>query len=106
MKLINNSKNAMMHKVGNDFLVLEVGKVLEVSEDVAKIWLKYPDIQPYATPEDIEEAKKQAVKEALAKEKAKAKTKKCAPCYENGKVPAQEDCDKCKGTASKRSSKK
>lgn len=71
MKLINNSKNAMMHQIGKDFLVLEVGKVLEVPEDVAKIWLKYPGIQPYATPEDIEEAKKQAVKEALAKEKAK-----------------------------------
>ena len=75
MKLINNSKNAMMHKVGKEYLILEVGKVLDVPDDVAKLWLKYAGIQTYATPEDIEEAKKKAVKEALAKEKAKQEKK-------------------------------
>lgn len=107
MKLINNSKCALCHGLPKkDFYRLEVGKVLDVPKEVADIWLKYEGVQVYVAPEDVEKAKAEAVAKALKEEKAKAKMEKCAPCYENGKTPAQEDCDKCKEAAKKKNSKK
>lgn len=73
MKLKNNSKNAMMHKYGKDYLILEVGQVLDVPKAVADIWLKYKGIEVYITPEDMEKEKQKAIAEAVKKELEKQK---------------------------------
>ena len=72
MKVINNSKLALSH----DEYVLPVGAIAEVPEKVAKVWLTYPGINQYVTPEDMEAEKEKAVKEAI--KKLKAETKKPA----------------------------
>lgn len=71
MFLINNSENALCHgDVKKNFYRLEVGKTLEVPDEIAKIWLGFKGVEVYVTPEQIEKEKAKAVEEALAKAKA------------------------------------
>ena len=77
MKLINNSDNNLSHIADKDTCyILQVGKVLDVPQAVAKIWLTYPGVSVFVSPEDVEEEKKKAVAEALKAEKAKQKSAK------------------------------
>lgn len=68
MKLINNSKLALTHGIpsqsNKDFYKLGIGEVLEVPDEVAKLWLKFDGVKEYAEPADI----KKAEDEAKAKE--------------------------------------
>ena len=74
MKLINNSDCALSHGK----YVLAVGEVLDVPENVAKVWQKYAGVRPYVSPEDLEEEKRKAVEEALKAERAKVAKKATA----------------------------
>ena len=77
MKLINNSDNNLSHVVDKDTCyILQVGKVLDVPKKVADIWLTYPGVNIFVSPEDVEEEKKKAVEAALKAEKAKQKAEK------------------------------
>lgn len=69
MKVINNSKLALSH----DEYVLPIGAVADVPDKVAKVWLTYPGITQYVTPEDLEAEKEKAVQEAIKKIKAEEK---------------------------------
>ena len=69
MKVINNSKLALSH----DEYVLPIGAVVDVPNNVAKVWLTYPGISQYVTPEDMEAEKEKAVKAAIKKLKADEK---------------------------------
>lgn len=72
MKLINNSDNALCHgDVKGDFYRLEVGKVLDVPKNIAKIWLGYKGVARHVDAEDIEKEKAKAVADALKAEKDK-----------------------------------
>ena len=80
MRVLNNSNCALMHenphsKTREDrFLLCEVGKTLDVPEEVAELWLKYEGVTKFIAPEDIEAEKAKAVEEALEAERAKTKT--------------------------------
>ena len=82
MRLLNNSQNALMHEAKSEdgrlkFYLLEVGKTLEVPDEVGEIWLKHEGVTIYIDPADFEAEKAKAVKEALEAERAKeAKTAK------------------------------
>lgn len=76
MKLQNNSENALCHTLKEKFYRLEVGKVLDVPNEIADIWLKFKGVSVYVSQEDVEKAKELAVKEALKAEKAKQKSAK------------------------------
>jgi len=79
MKLINNSKNSLSHDKYN----LAIGSIVDVPEEVAKLWLNFEGITQYYSADDIEAEKEKAVKAALKevseskpKTQTKAKTKK------------------------------
>lgn len=75
MKLINNGENNLLHVIDKEHsFKLEVGKVLDVPKEVAKVWLTYPGIKTYVSPEDLELEKEKAVKEALKEAKAQSKS--------------------------------
>lgn len=84
MKLINNSKNALMHSLKdkngkNVFYLLKVGEIKEIPNEIAEIWLKHPGVKEHVTAEDVEAIKAKAVAEALKEERAKqAKAKAVA----------------------------
>lgn len=63
MKIINNSENAICHGLPSQsnkgFYRLEVGKVLDVPEDIAKLWLKIKGVEEYAAPDDVKKAEKE-----------------------------------------------
>ena len=63
MKLLNNSKCALLH---GEFK-LPIGGVLDVPEKIAKIWLAYKGVVQHMTDEDIKEATQKAVQDALKK---------------------------------------
>lgn len=79
MKIINNSENALCHglpsQTNKGFYRVEVGKVLDVPEDVAKLWLKIKGVEEYAAPSDVKKAEEK-VKELEAKIKQLEKPKK------------------------------
>lgn len=82
MRLINNSENALMHEAPSTdgrmkFYVLEVGKTLEVPDEVGELWLKHKGVEQHIEPADLEAEKAKAVEKALKEERAKqtAKTK-------------------------------
>ena len=90
MKLINNGENNLLHVIDKEHsFKLEVGKVLDVPKEIAKVWLTYPGIQTYVSPEDLELEKEKAVKEALKKakeqEKAKAQSKSASKSTKSSK---------------------
>lgn len=70
MKIINNSENALCHglpsQTNKGFYRVEVGKVLDVPEEVAKLWLKIKGVEEYAAPSDVKKAEEK-VKELEAK---------------------------------------
>lgn len=68
MKIINNSENAICHglPLQKNFYRVEVGKVLDVPEEVAKLWLKIKGVEEYAAPSDVKKAEAK-VKELEAK---------------------------------------
>ena len=63
MKIINNSENAICHGIpsqtNKDFYRLEVGKVLDVPDDIAKLWLKIKGVEEYAAPADVKKAEEE-----------------------------------------------
>lgn len=81
MRILNNSSCALMHNnpdpKGRDdrFYICEVGKTLEVPDDIAEVWLKYDGVTKFIAPEDIEAEKAKAVEEALKAERAKNASK-------------------------------
>lgn len=79
MKIINNSENALCHglpsQTNKGFYRVEVGKILDVPEDVAKLWLKIKGVEEYAAPSDVKKAEEK-VKELEAKIKQLEKPKK------------------------------
>ena len=81
MRILNNSSCALMHENPNAkgredrFFVCEVGKTLEVPDDIAEVWLKYEGVTKFIAPEDIEAEKAKAVEEALKVERAKMQSK-------------------------------
>lgn len=82
MKIINNSENALCHglpsQTNKDFYRVEVGKVLDVPEHIAKLWLKIKGVEEYAAPEEVKKAEEK-VKELEAKlKKLEAKPEKTA----------------------------
>lgn len=79
MKLINNSKNNLSY----DKYYLAIGGIVDVPEEVAKLWLNFEGITQYYSADDIEAEKEKAVKAALKevseskpKTQTKAKAKK------------------------------
>lgn len=67
MKIINNSENAISHGLPDKkFYRVEVGKVLDVPADVAKLWLKIKGVEEYAAPDEVKKAEEK-VKELEAK---------------------------------------
>lgn len=68
MKIINNSENALCHglPLQKNFYRVEVGKVLDVPKEVAKLWLKIKGVEEYAAPSDVKKAEAK-VKELEAK---------------------------------------
>jgi hypothetical protein len=70
MKIINNSENALCHGLPSQtnkcFYRVEVGKVLDVPKEVAKLWLKIKGVEEYAAPSDVKKAEAK-VKELEAK---------------------------------------
>lgn len=77
MKIINNSENAICHglPLQKNFYRVEVGKVIDVPEEVAKLWLKIKGVKEYAAPDDVKKAE-QKVKELEAKIKELEEPKK------------------------------
>lgn len=84
MKLMNNSENTLIHGMPNEknFYKLEVGKILNVPDEVAELWLKYKGVIKYAEPKDVEkvseekaelEAKVKELEKKLADKKPAAK---------------------------------
>lgn len=72
MKIINNSENALCHGLpsptNKGFYRVEVGKVLDVPENVAKLWLKIKGVEEYAAPDEVKKAEEK-IKELEAKVK-------------------------------------
>lgn len=92
MKLINNSENGLMHKIGEKVYFLAKGAVLDVPKDVANIWLKIKNIKEYVEPKDLEKAKDEAaaLKEELKKLKSDiAKAKESKPKQTKSKSKAK-----------------
>lgn len=79
MKIKNNSENAICHgcPLQKNFYRVEVGKVLEVPDEVAKLWLKIKGVEEYAAPSDVKKAEEK-VKELEAKIKELEAPKKKA----------------------------
>ena len=82
MKIINNSENALCHGLpsptNKGFYRVEVGKILEVPDEIGKLWLKIKGVEEYAAPEEVKKAEEK-VKELEAKiEKLQAKPVKKA----------------------------
>lgn len=78
MKIKNNSENAICHGCPlqkNSFYRVEVGKVIDVPESVAKLWLKIKGVEEYAAPSDVKKAEEK-VKELEAKLKELETSKK------------------------------
>ena len=77
MKIKNNSENALCHglPLQKNFYRVEVGKIIDVPEEVAKLWLKIKGVEEYAAPSDVKKAE-QKVKELEAKIKELEKPKK------------------------------
>ena len=79
MKLINKSDLKLSHVVFNKGVMttydLDIDKVADVPEEVAKIWLAYPNVEEYISKEDIAKAVKEAtaVKNTNKKNVKKAK---------------------------------
>ena len=81
MKIINNSENAISHglPLQKNFYRVEVGEVLEVPENVGKLWLKIKGVEEYAAPEEVRKAEEKVkeleakIKELEAPKKAPAK---------------------------------
>lgn len=69
MKLKNNSKNAFIHMVGRTKIYLGQGDIIEVPNDVAKMWLKYDGVEEYTSPEEIKALKEQVAKKTTKKAK-------------------------------------
>lgn len=86
MKIINKSENAICHGIpsmtNKDFYRVEVGKVLEVPDYIAELWLKIKGVEEYAAPADVKKAEdenaelKAKVKELEAKLNKKETTAK------------------------------
>ena len=80
MKLVNHSSNALMHNTFKESQLvktyfLEVGKSLEVPDEIAKIWLNIKGIEKCVEQEDIDKAVQEALEKERAAVKAKAKGK-------------------------------
>ena len=87
MKIKNNSENAICHGCPlqkNSFYRVEVGKVIDVPESVAKLWLKIKGVEEYAAPSDVKKAEEK-VKELEAKIKKLEGPKKKAPAKKGSK---------------------
>lgn len=86
MKIINNSENALCHglPLQKNFYRVEVGKVLDVPEEVAKLWLKIKGVEEYAEPSDVKKAEAK-VKELEAKLKELEAPKKKTPAKKGSK---------------------
>lgn len=70
MKLINKTSNNLSHLEGDKYYFLAVGKIDDVPEEIAKIWLKINGVEKYVSPADLERAKKEAEEKAKAEKKA------------------------------------
>lgn len=71
MKIINNSENAISHGLPGTkgFYSVEVGKVIEVPDNIGALWLKIKGVKEYAAPDDVKRAEeKNAELEAKIKE--------------------------------------
>lgn len=83
MKLLNKSGNGLSHtikkivngKEESKYFFLAIGKVIDVPEEIANLWLKIKGVEKYVAPEDLAEieAKKDKEIEKLKKELAEAK---------------------------------
>ena len=69
MKLINKTQNAYCHQLDKDYYFIGINKVVDVPEELAKIWLKIDGIEKYVDSKDVEKAAKEV--EAKAKEAQK-----------------------------------
>ena len=98
MKLINKSSNNISHLEGDKYYFLAVGKVEDIPEKIAKIWLKINGVEEYVSLEDIEKAKKEA--------EAKAKAEKKALEEENAKLKKQLEAKKETTTKKTKKAKK
>lgn len=105
MKIQNKSKHPFQHSYFDEKMKLvsiEIapGEIKDIKEEIAKVWIKTGECVEFVAPEDLK-AKEEKLNKEIEKLKAenkKLKAGKCASCYENGKTPAQEDCNKCKKT--------
>lgn len=101
MKLINKTSNNLSHLEGDKYYFLAVGKIEDVPEEIAKIWLKINGVEKYVSPADLERAKKEAEEKAKAEKKAleeeNAKLKK--------QLEATKEEDKPKKTTKKKAKK-
>ena len=99
MKIINNSENAICHGLpsqsGKGFYKVEVGKILDVPEDIAKLWLKIKGVEEYAAPDDVKKAEEENIE-------LKAKIKELEAKIEKKEAPKTAQ----KKTTAKKGSKK
>ena len=112
MKLINNSKLVLTHGIpsqdNKDFYKLGIGEVLDVPDEIGKLWLKFDGVKEYAEPADIKKAEDEAkAKEAELEEannkiaELEAKLKELEADKDNKK----EDEAKAKEAATKKAPK-
>lgn len=99
MKVKNIAKHNYCHaKLDKNYklelLVLVPNEVKDVPDEIAKSWIKTGEVIEYIEPKDMKKIEKENEKLKQELEKFKQSTE-CAECYENDKVPALEDCDKC-----------
>ena len=91
-KLVKNlSKRIYQHNVNNEIIQILPGEQKEISDEIAKIWLKTKEIQLVADKTEME-AKDKEIAE-LKKELKKIKGKKVVkePVIEDSKEPAKEE---------------
>lgn len=69
IKVKNNSENNLQHgcEIANETVYkLVVGEVLELPDEIAKIWLTIPGVVEYVEPKDVKKIEEQAKEEKKA----------------------------------------
>lgn len=84
MKLLNKSGNGLSHslqiekngKKENQNYFIAIGQVLDVPEEIAKVWLKIPGVEKFVEVEDLAKIEEENKKLKAELEKSKNKNKK------------------------------
>ena len=98
MKIINNSENAICHGIPTPekkgFYRVEVGGIIDVPEDIAKLWLKIKGVEEYAKPEDVKKAEEENADLKAKIKELEEKLKEKQPKKTAAKKPAAKKAKK------------